>query len=137
MLEISNPAKFKIDSVFLNRVEKLVLAGEKKEGLISLVLVSPQKIKSLNKKWRDIDIATDVLSFELDKEKTLGEIYLCPQFIKKRYNEWQTETMRALIHGILHLLSYKHDNKKQLEKIISLENKYIRQYGKKYSGKRN
>jgi len=140
MLEISNLTTEKLDKKFFGKIAALVLKKEKKAGAISLVLVSSQKIKYLNKRWRKIDKATDVLSFcfEAEGDGLLGEIYLCPEFIRmdsrantETQNEdearkQKVEIARSFIHGMLHLLGYDHRNKKDLEKMINLENKYIK-----------
>ncbi len=142
MLSIENPNKFRINSILFHRITRTILISERKSGLISLVLVSPQKIRILNKKWRNINKDTDVLTFVLHDKALLGEIYLCPAYVEalNKTQEVQNasiEIARSFIHGLLHLLGHHHNTKQDLKKVISLENKYIKQifkisYGQKY-----
>lgn len=115
-IEINNLTRGKIDKKFLERVAKKVLKGEnRKEGKeknLSVAFVNKNKIKELNKKYRKQDRITDVLSFGND----LNEIIICPAVIKTK-----KELAKVLIHGILHLLGYKHG--KLMEK---KQNKYLR-----------
>jgi probable rRNA maturation factor len=136
MLEIANLTTKRIDKEFFENISKVVLRGEKKKGNISLVVVDSRKIKSLNYSWRKKNNSTDVLSFVYSEkrnisENVLGEIFLCPEFIEKLSKEEglkkKEELARSFIHGILHLLGHDHRDKKELEDIISNENKYIKQ----------
>lgn len=80
---------------------------------VNIVFLDKEEIKELNKTYRDKDEVTDVLSFNLDSNNTLGEIYVCPEYIinnisKEKFTE---EIIRVLIHGILHLKGYEHKKK--------------------------
>jgi len=79
-------------------------------------------MRSLNKKYRGIDKATDVLSFdlnwdakELKYDKTRqGEIIISLDQVKRQVkkiegNSFRKELSLLLIHGVLHLLGYNHE----------------------------
>ena len=83
-------------------------AGKIEAGLF---FVSSKEIKKLNKKYRNIDKPTDVLSFPLDQEIgpdgviRLGDIVICKSLAKKKKH-----SVSFLIkHGMLHLLGIHHD----------------------------
>lgn len=77
---------------------------------VNIIFVDEKYIKELNKEYRNIDAVTDVLSFSIDSEGILGEIYICPEYIKLAHPElpFKEEILRLIIHGILHLLGYDH-----------------------------
>ena len=139
MADFLNLAKIKIKKNLFEKIIKLVLGAEKKQGEISVVLVNSQEIKKINKKYRGKNEITDVISFSNKdvknnfvlhpKEKQLGEIFLCPEKLKKSAKESETdfdsEFARSFIHGILHLLGYDHKNKKELLKMEKKEKKYF------------
>ena len=59
-------------SPFFNSIKEVVL-GKKYD--LSFAFVGPKKMRETNKLYRDKDYATDILSFEL--EKNAGEILIC------------------------------------------------------------
>jgi len=77
---------------------------------VNVIFVKSEYIKELNREYRDIDAVTDVLSFNIDGEGILGEIYICPEYVKSVHPElsFKEEILRLIIHGILHLLGYDH-----------------------------
>ncbi|MEF3691774.1 MAG: rRNA maturation RNase YbeY [Candidatus Moraniibacteriota bacterium] len=109
----------------------------KKNFSISLVFVSEEKIRDINRQYRQKDSSTDVLSFaEFESEKAiqkneqsdifLGEIFICPKDIKKYCQKenifFELEFFEVLSHGVLHLLGLEHGLKMfKLQKKIADE----------------
>ena len=109
MIEINNLTKGyplgRVDKKLFSTVAKKVLKGENREReTVSLAFVGKAEIKKLNKRFRQKDKATDVLSFDLNEEGYLGEIVICPEVVKEK-NE---EIIAVFVHGILHLCGYDH-----------------------------
>ncbi|MDO8524370.1 MAG: rRNA maturation RNase YbeY [bacterium] len=121
MIEISNLTRQKISDDLVIKVVEKVLAGERAGGWdISIVFVGCAKIRELNKKFRNIDNPTDVLSFANLETKgsknKIGEIFVCPKMIAKNDMPW------AIAHSVLHLLGYTHEgSKKDMEKMRQKE----------------
>lgn len=103
---------------------------------ISLSLISENKMRNMNKKYRNIDRTTDVLSFaylenddEMSDIKDLGCILIDPKRAKKQAEEFSHPFKRELsflfIHGILHLLGYDHQNEEDSEKMFALQNEIL------------
>ncbi|MGI9050653.1 MAG: rRNA maturation RNase YbeY [Rubrobacteraceae bacterium] len=74
-------------------------------GELSVVLVEPEVIRGLNLKFRDIDLATDVLSFEIDGPygEMVGEVVISPASANP---EMGIEEL--VVHGTLHLCGMDH-----------------------------
>jgi len=92
---------------------------------VSIIFVTPTFIQELNTKYRNINNVTDVLSFNIDDKELLGEIYICPEYVKSTHPEipFKEEILRLIIHGILHLIGYDHEvelteETKQTEKMF-------------------
>jgi probable rRNA maturation factor len=88
-------------------------------SLVEVEVVGLTKMLSINKKYRSIDSATDVLSFPVaefpnttDQPKMLGTIFLCSDIIKKNSCEYgktfEEEFDFMLKHGVDHLLGFHH-----------------------------
>jgi probable rRNA maturation factor len=95
---------------------------------INIVFVEQREMKELNKKYRGKDEVTDVLSFNLDNNTILGEIYICPEYVIKdiKREKFDEEIIRLLIHGILHLQGF--DHKKKFDEVdYKAEPMYIKQ----------
>jgi len=110
--------------LIINIVQKVLVGEKDKKWDISICLVGCAKIRELNKKFRNIDRPTDVLSFanlEIKGSKNkIGEIFVCPKMIAKGEMSW------AIIHSVLHLLGYTHEeSKKDSERMRKKEAKYL------------
>lgn len=57
-----------LSDILAERAERIMAALSMEDTEVSLVLCDDTEIRELNRKWRDIDQATDVLSFPLDPE---------------------------------------------------------------------
>ncbi len=95
--------------------------------IITFTLTTPEEIRKINKKYRKIDKATDVLSFpmfekqELDEkikkqdfkyEDVLGDIIISIDKVKEQAEEYghsfERELSYMVVHGFYHLMGYDH-----------------------------
>jgi len=126
MVEVNNLTTLSIDEGLIKKVIEKVLEGEKKKGEVSVAFIGPSRMRKINKRYRNKNRATDILSFPeseiklkgfkigpLEKSGNLGEIIICSREVKKnakRYNsDFEKELTKVLIHGTLHLLGYDHE----------------------------
>ena len=142
MIEINNLATHPVDKNFLKKVLRKVLKGERKNLDLSIALVSPERIRKLNKKYRGENQATDVLAFggneilynkyQIPKSlKNWSELVICPKEVKKNAKifgqTFKRELANCLIHGILHLLGYNHEKHvKKAREIEKKQNYYLK-----------
>ncbi len=143
ILEITNLTQNIIDEKFFQEIAAYVLSKEKKQGLISLVLVGPGRIKKLNRQYRKKNKVTDVLSFPAkaevfvpkDDKNFLGEIVICLRVVKKTSRRenipFEEELARVFIHGILHILGYDHLKPEEEKVMIAKQEKYLEEILKK------
>ncbi|MDX9731677.1 MAG: rRNA maturation RNase YbeY [Bdellovibrionales bacterium] len=84
---------------------------------LTLVFVSRNEIQNLNRTYRGKDKPTDVLSFDGIEEGSLGELVFSLAVIKKQAREHgltdQVELGYMILHGILHLLGYDHEQQER------------------------
>lgn len=113
--------------MLVRRCCNAVLAMEQFEGSaeISVSFVDDAEIRELNKKHRNIDASTDVLSFPLGENgvydinhdtgaKMLGDIVISIEHAVAQAEEYghslQREIAFLTVHSLLHLLGYDHVN---------------------------
>ena len=149
-LLIKNFTKQKLNPKYLNKVAEKTLENVKfkKPVEISLVITGEKRIRTLNKKYRGIDNATDVLSFgnsatnkttrskiakfvnPPDNVLHLGEIFICHsqavKQAKQKKHSIKRELAILLIHGILHLLGYEHRGDYRESEMKIIEEKVLR-----------
>ena len=122
-IEINKLTSDKIDVGFLKRVAKKTLKLMKLNIInLSIAVVDDAQIKVLNKKYLKRNRVTDVLAFDYGLPfGGQGEIIIClPQAkrqAKKLGHSFKKELAILLIHGILHLVGYNDETKKDFNKI--------------------
>ncbi len=124
--KIKKPSK-SINQI-LNKINKILKFSPKKYYTFTILLANNSKIKSLNKKFRKKNKATDVLSFPFYKKKDflktnkrdiyLGDVIISFEFVFKRSMDkiFLNEFNKVWIHGFLHLLGHDHIKNKDYKK---------------------
>ncbi|MCK5567339.1 MAG: rRNA maturation RNase YbeY, partial [Actinomycetia bacterium] len=95
------------------------------DNAINIILSDSSEIRKLNEVYRNISRTTDVLSFSYLSDRgslhgkdplfTIGEIYICPEVAKENAKNqdqnWSLdlEIILLVIHGILHIYDYDHE----------------------------
>jgi probable rRNA maturation factor len=120
MIDFDNQTNLEIN---LAEIEELANFITDKD--FELIVVDNETIQKLNKEYRNIDKATDVLSFPLDamnEYMPIGTIIISADKVKQKADELghskEDEFKLLLIHGLLHLIGYDHetDNGEMREK---------------------
>lgn len=133
--KITNPKKYFTKK--LRKINKFIHFINGKNVTFTILLTNSQSIKKLNKKFRNKNIPTDVLSFpSFEKKKIrqikeknfyLGDIAISYEIINSRSerNFFILEFDKVWIHGFLHLLGYDHINNKDYLKMNTIEKKIL------------
>ncbi|MCK5021714.1 MAG: rRNA maturation RNase YbeY [Candidatus Pacebacteria bacterium] len=122
-MDIKNTTKQNNPRIPAQKIKDKILGKNYK---LSLVFCGDKLSKRLNKEYRKIDKATDILSFPLSKDE--GEIFINLNLSKKKASEYNRNYTNfiafLLIHGLLHLKGYSHSSKmeKEEEKIRKVFN---------------
>ncbi len=128
MIELENNTDINIDIKELEVIKNNLTSKD-----IELIFVENEQMREINKEHRNIDKATDVLSFPLEFDlpnMPLGSIIISTDFISEKASEYnhsfEDEMKLLFIHGILHLLGFDHevDNGEHRQKEEELIKKY-------------
>jgi probable rRNA maturation factor len=101
----------------LVRAARQVLLELGRRGQVSLLFTGEAEIRALNRKFRGLDRATDVLSFPWESagsgEGYLGDIAISLPTARRyaRQAGWplRDELRFLVLHGVLHLLGHDHE----------------------------
>ncbi len=102
-------------------------------GGVEVVFVSEADIRRYNRQYRGLDKVTDVLSFGVENVETaggqLGDVLICLEQAVRQAGDGDIELELAdlLVHGVLHLLGYDHEEPGQAEEMFPLQDKIIAQ----------
>ncbi len=134
---LNNPNNF-IQKKIKN-LNKRIKIYKKKSIYCTLLLSGDSEIKKLNKKFRNKNRTTDILSFPFyskkilkdklkrNKEIYLGDIIINLNKIKNRHDKkkFKIEFNKLWIHGLAHLLGHDHKKNKDFKSMQKIEKKFL------------
>ena len=129
--------------MLVDRVLEATLHGlefDDVDSELSLVFTDDANIRTINAKWRHIDKATNVLSFPAFPIQPgqrpgpiLGDIVIARETVQRESQEenksFDDHLSHLIVHGLLHLTGYDHQNDDEAEQMESLERKILASLG--------
>ena len=133
-----------IDAGWLEGIARRVLVAEKvgAKSEAGLVISTGERVQQLNRDYRHLDEPTDVLAFSARDEVDspfvpppdgvlhLGEVIISyPQAVlqaEERGHPLQKELTILVIHGLLHLLGYDHEESDEESKMQAREKELLK-----------
>jgi len=115
MVEVVNrQRRVKVDpNAWTTFAEKALKAIGNSGTSATIAFVSDSSIRKLNRQFRNIDKATDVLSFPADESESLGDVAISVETAAKQAEEngleFNDEIAQLILHGLLHLSGYDHE----------------------------
>jgi probable rRNA maturation factor len=120
------------------RWAEAALAGRRESCEVALRIVGEEESRQFNRMYRKCDQATNVLSFPADlppglpqdvRAAVLGDIMICAPLVAREAAQLGVPEphhwAHLLIHGLLHLLGYEHDDETEARRMESLETKIL------------
>lgn len=141
-LNIVNEYDFTFDyeQQFKGLLERAIKVTKRESNIVlSCIFVDDKKIHEINRDYRNIDRATDVISFALldddtflvpEEEPTeLGDIFIsidtCERQAQEYGHSFERELCFLFVHGVLHLLGYDHMKEEDEKVMISLQKEIL------------
>ena len=133
--KIKNPKKY--FSKKLKKISKIVKFFKGKNITFTILLTSSLNMKKLNKKFRNRNKPTDVLSFpflssnnlKFTKQKNfyIGDVATSYEIInfRSKKDNFLLEFDKAWVHGLLHLIGYNHVQNKDYFKMNKIEKRIL------------
>ena len=138
--KIKNPKRY--FSKKLKKISKIVKFFKGKNTTFTILLTSSINMKKLNKKFRNKNKPTDVLSFPFfspnnlkfikQKKIYIGDVATSYEVINSRSkkNNFLFEFDKAWVHGLLHLIGYNHIKNKDYSKMSKIEKRILNSINK-------
>ena len=96
---------------------------------INIILVNNDKIKELNKVYRNKDHVTDVLTFPDGEFNNLGDVFIsiqkCTEQAVELGHSFNRELGFLTIHGFLHTIGYDHHTDDEEKIMNDMQNKVL------------
>ena len=134
---IDNSTDFIISDEYMRMIENIIRESLSTENFtenieVSISLVDNKEIHELNKKFRNMDKPTDVLSFPLldfseevnfSNFIVLGDIVVSVERVREQAKEYghsfEREFGFMLAHSMLHLLGYDHETEEDEKQMFA------------------
>jgi probable rRNA maturation factor len=116
------------------KVKELVLKVIAEEGKVpgdlNFILTDDTTIKEINLRFLKHNYFTDVISFDYGDQKLVaGEIYISIDTVKanaKNYKvSYESELLRVIVHGVLHLCGYNDSEEEERKNMRRLEDYWL------------
>ena len=133
------------DFALKQQIAKCITAALDKQGVdtpceINVLVTDDEGIRAINKAYRQIDKATDVLSFPIDEmdydtnRRYLGDMVLSLERAEAQGEEYgggfEHEAQYLTVHSVLHLLGYDHlDEGEEKAKMRAREKAIMKELG--------
>lgn len=120
-----------VEKIAQSKVDELtIIPKDTAETSFALTFLTAAEMQKINMQYRQVDAATDVLSFPIWEnenglftppsdwqELPLGDILVCPEFVNKNAKDngkcFEQELALVIFHGLLHLCGYDHDTEER------------------------
>jgi len=139
-----------LDLARLRSLAEMVLAEEgfPEDTELTILFVDDDQMASYNSRFLDRAGPTDVLAFPVERLQPgsvpeidpygpplmLGDVIVAPAYARRQAEEYQVspedEMTLMVVHGILHLLGYDHQEDADAEKMEARETVLMAQVGK-------
>lgn len=131
MINLNNETNEQIDIDFFKQIMQFFIKQEnlKPETFVDLSIVDDETIKDINYRYRSVNKATDVLSFEFEDKNLpfLGDIIIdIYQIIRQKgKNTIKQELCAVFVHALLHLIGHDHLSITQKKIMEEKEKQYL------------
>lgn len=103
---------------------------------MNVILATDADLANLNTRYRGLDHPTDVLAFPMGEpefavpqEQVLGEVYVSLDRARQQAREYKVtlaqEVDRLVIHGVLHLCGYDHEDSQSARQMKTKEEEFL------------
>ncbi|MDY3520055.1 rRNA maturation RNase YbeY [Riemerella anatipestifer] len=111
-------------------LEQIILSEQKKLGKINYIFCDDEYLLKINQEHLQHDYYTDIITFDYVRGNTIsGDIFVSVERVKDNAStlskDYQSEFLRVLAHGVLHLCGYKDKTEEDIKTMRGKEDFYL------------
>ncbi|MFK8377514.1 rRNA maturation RNase YbeY [Capnocytophaga canimorsus] len=119
------------ETVFQTWIEKIIASEEKELCELNYIFCDDNYLHQINVQYLDHDTLTDIITFDYTQEQTIsGDIFISVERVADNAKDFdvdfQTELLRVMAHGVLHLCGYKDKSDAESNQMRSKEEEKMR-----------
>ncbi len=119
-------------------IKEFVSNHGKKVGELAFIFCSDEKILEVNQNFLQHDYYTDIITFDYcEGEVVSGDIFISVERVAENATfhniEYNTELLRVLAHGVLHLIGFQDKSPKKKKEMTENEDLYISLFFTKFA----
>lgn len=135
MIEIFYETNFELIPLvyYVDWLDRVIVSENVIRGDINYIFCDDSFLLDINQRYLNHDTLTDIITFDYSQGKVLNsDVYISIDRVKnnaRTFNEnFQTELLRVMSHGILHLCGYNDKNEKDRLVMRDKEEEKIRMF---------
>lgn len=140
-MEINYVSEIEEDTTSYENLINNIFSHITDDKIFNIIFTDEDRIRQINKDYRNIDKVTDVISFALNDndecnfnaEDELGDIFICIPRAKEQANDYGHSIEREVgflaVHGYLHLCGYDHMTENDEKIMFSRQEEILAQAG--------
>ena len=102
-------------------------------GDVNIILSSDREVLHINRQYRSGDYLTDIITFDYTEQgKISGDLYISQERIIENADLYSVhvrdEMLRVIAHGVLHLMGYKDESKREIDTMRSKEDLFLKDF---------
>jgi probable rRNA maturation factor len=129
-----------VDPERVTAVASQVLTEENRRGAgVNVILATDTDLRNMNSQYLGQNRPTDVLAFSMggnehppEEEQVMGEVYISLDRAQQQAREYQVtleeEVDRLVIHGLLHLCGYDHEEDEEAQQMKAKEERFLESF---------
>ena len=126
----SEDFRLKKVSEIRNQFVKVIESEDKSPGDLNFIFTGDENLMRINREFLNHDYYTDVITFDYCKgRKVNGEVYISIDTVRLNainYNvSLESEVIRVMIHGMLHLLGYDDRTEEERKRMKEKEDYWL------------